>query len=414
MYKEHTSPHAEKTYIISVGTAPATPWENRHSLNELKDLAATLNLEVAGEFTQFRSSPDPHSYIGRGKLEEISHNLSGNGASLVLFNNNLSPRQSLHVERSLGCMVWDRTQIILEIFARHACTAEAKVQVELAMLKYMLPRLVGMWAHLDRERGGISASRGTGEKQINIDRQIIRNRIARLEKRLEKISAEKRTQKKRRKACFQAALVGYTNAGKSTLMNLLTKSAIAAEDKLFATLDATTRRLNIAGGFHDILISDTVGFISNLPHHLVASFRSTLDVVRDADLLIHVVDAAHPDREQHIATTVSVLEEIGAADVPRLLVCNKSDLLTDAVDGLIIEKKHAPCIMLSAMHPDAGAALSGRIADFFEKQSTTQTIKVPYSSCERIAHLYEQGSVGKVEYRDDAVYVKLSRCVASS
>ena len=263
------------------------------SLQELSSLAVTLGFKLIGSEVQSRSTPDSKSYIGGGKLKEIKEIIKEEKVDIVLFDNELSPNQGKYIEGFLDCMVWDRTQVILEIFANHARTPESRDQVELAQLKYMLPRLVGLWAHLDREKGGISASRGTGEKQINIDRKLIRSRITRLENALKKVEKERGVQSKRRAECFQVGVVGYTNAGKTSLINRLTGAELLSEDKLFATLESATRILP-SETKPDVLISDTVGFIRNLPHNLIASFRSTLSVVRDADLLLHVVDASSP------------------------------------------------------------------------------------------------------------------------
>src|SRR5210317_1254160 len=323
----------ENVFIVALNLKPSPLNETEESLNELEALAETLNLCVMGRVIQSRNSPDQRTFIGKGKLHEVENAIEELGIAVVLFDCELTPKQGQVLEKILGCMVWDRTQVILEIFARHARTSESKVQVELASLEYMMPRLVGMWAHLDRERGGISASRGMGEKQINIDRKIVRTRIGKLKKELEKIVSERQTQKKKRKDCFQIAIIGYTNAGKSTLMNLLTGNNLLTEDRLFATLESTTRILKGVTK-PETVISDTVGFIRNLPHGLVASFRSTLDVVKDADLILHVTDASHPLIEEHISTTHDVLKEIGGGNIPAILVLNKSDLINDEIKKL--------------------------------------------------------------------------------
>jgi GTP-binding protein HflX len=306
-------------------------------------------------------------------------------------------------------MVWDRTQVILEIFARHARSSESKVQVELARLEYMMPRLVGMWAHLDRERGGISASRGMGEKQINVDRKIARNRIGKLKKELEKIVSERQTQKKKRQDCFQVAIIGYTNAGKSTLMNLLTGDNLLAEDRLFATLESTTRMLKGVTK-PETVISDTVGFIRNLPHGLVASFRSTLDVVKEADLILHVTDASHPLVEDHISTTLDVLKEIGGGDIPAILILNKSDLIKDEIKKLILERKYSDAVMLSAFDIETKNILIDKIKTFFRDQFFSRKIKLPYTKSENLANFYEHAVIENISYLDDAMHID---CVIS-
>lgn len=379
--------------------------QTTESLGELADLANTFGYEVAARLVQKRDAPDPGTYIGRGKLEQMGDLVRGHAAGLVIFDHDLSPVQSQNIERMLGCMVWDRTQVILEIFSRHARSAEARLQVELARLQYMLPRLVGMWAHLDRERGGIGTSRGMGEKQIQIDRSMVRARIARLQRELRRIETERRTQRKQRAQCFQVALVGYTNAGKSTLMNLLTGSSVYVADRLFATLDATTRTLRRVPG-PDIVLTDTVGSIRNLPHALIASFRSTLDHVREADLLLHVIDCSRPGISEHLRTTDRVLNEIGAGGVARLIVFNKTDLCAhDQLDRILLEKKYPGCLCVSALQEDTRDILSEKIVACLYDQSISRTVRLPYSCCEALADFYAYSIVDSVDYRDDAVYV---------
>ena len=381
--------------------APDAPDE---PLNELEALAGTLGFEVVHSIMQTRHAPDTRTYIGKGKIQELQHFIARHDVDHIMFDNDLSPKQSQVLEQELSCSVWDRTQVILEIFARHARTAEAKVQVELASLKYLLPRLVGLWGHLDREKGGISASRGMGEKQVAIDRRIVRNRISKLEKSLQKFVSERQVRKNGRKNFFQVVLVGYTNAGKSTLMNLLTGSRLPAEDQLFATLDSTTRRIKGVTK-PDVLVSDTVGFIRSLPHGLIASFHSTLDVVREADLLLHVVDVSHPDMEQHITTTNGVLEELGATDIPRLVVFNKTDRYHDDIGRIIIEKRHAPCVFVSALAPASGELMCGKIRECLQRHFFSRIIKLPYSKCDSLAELYAYSIVDDIDYKEDAIYV---------
>ena len=399
----------ENVFIVALNLKPSPLNETEESLNELEALAETLNLCVMGRVIQSRNSPDQRTFIGKGKLHEVENAVEELGIDVVLFDCELTPKQGQVLEKILGCMVWDRTQVILEIFARHARTSESKVQVELASLEYMMPRLVGMWAHLDRERGGISASRGMGEKQINVDRKIVRTRIGKLKKELEKIVSERQTQKKKRKDCFQIAIIGYTNAGKSTLMNLLTGNNLLTEDRLFATLESTTRILKGVTK-PETVISDTVGFIRNLPHGLVASFRSTLDVVKDADLILHVTDANHPSVEEHISTTLDVLKEIGGGDIPAILVLNKSDLIKDEIKKLILERKYSDAVMLSAFDIETKKILIDKIKIFFQDQFFSRKIKLPYNKSENLAYFYEHAVVENISYRDDAIHID---CVIS-
>ncbi len=394
----------QKALLVTVDRTQGHVNETKKSLDELESLAATLDFEVVGTVIQTRPAPDPRTYIGRGKISEILQQCGQYNIDAVLFDHELSPKQGQVLEQELGCMVWDRSQVILEIFVRRAQTAEAKAQVELARLKYMLPRLAGMWSHLDRERGGIAASRGMGEKQINIDRQIVWKRIHKLEKVLKKITKERMIKKKQRHSFLQIGIVGYTNAGKSTLMNLLTGSRLPAENQLFATLDSTTRKLK-ADIKPEILLSDTVGFIRKLPHGLIASFRSTLDTVREADMLLHVIDMAHPEREQHIRTVTEVLSEIGAEDIPRLLVFNKADLFADEIGRIILEKKHPNSVVVCAFEQKSKAALIQKIKDYFQDQFFSHTVKLPYDKCNSLAELYEHSIVGNIAYEEDAIYV---------
>ncbi|MCG8337117.1 MAG: GTPase HflX [Proteobacteria bacterium] len=374
------------------------------SLDEMESLATTLDFEIVGRDYQTRDRLDSKSYLGTGKLNGIKRYIKENNINLILFDRELSPNQGKFIETYLNCMVWDRTQLILEIFASHARTPESRDQVELAQLKYMLPRLVGLWAHLDREKGGIGASKGTGEKQINIDRQLIGKRISRLEKSLKKVAGERQTQSKQRFSCFQLGVVGYTNAGKTSLINRLTGAKLLAQDKLFATLESATRSLP-SKIRPEILISDTVGFIKNLPHNLVASFRSTLSVVKNADLLLHVVDASSPNIAQHIETTEQVLKEIGAFDIPRLLVLNKMDLVSDQLDKLILLKSYSEGQAVSVLEDESVFSLKDRIEEHFQNGFSRDNLTLPYDKAEILSRLYQLGTVEEVKYEEDGIHI---------
>ncbi len=374
------------------------------SLDEMESLAVTLDFEIVGRDYQTRDRLDSKSYLGTGKLNEIKCYIKDNNINLILFDRELSPNQGKFIESYLNCMVWDRTQLILEIFANHARTPESRDQVELAQLKYMLPRLVGLWAHLDREKGGIGASKGTGEKQINIDRQLIGKRISRLEKSLKKVAGERQTQSKQRFSCFQLGVVGYTNAGKTSLINRLTGAKLLAQDKLFATLESATRSLP-SKVRPEILISDTVGFIKNLPHNLVASFRSTLSVVKNADLLLHVVDASSPNIAQHIETTEQVLKEIGASDIPRLLVLNKMDLVSDRLEKLILLKSYPEGQAVSVLEDESVFSLKDRIEEHFQDGFSRDSLTLPYDKADILARLYQLGTVEEVKYEEDGIHI---------
>ena len=400
-----------KALLLAVQTPDISDTDLADSLNELEDLAASLGCKVVGRMVQPRPRIHPGTFLGSGKLEQARASMRICGAELAIFDSNLSPSQSDNLERGLKQMVMDRTQLILEIFSGNARTHEARIQVELAQLEYMLPRLVGMWAHLDRERGGIGGSRGMGERQIDIDRSLIRHRIARLKKDLRHVVRERNTQKKRRAACFQVSLVGYTNAGKSTLMNRLTSADVMVENRLFATLDPTTRAMTRENR-PPILLSDTVGFLKRLPHELVASFHSTLEVARDAHLLLHVVDLSHEHFEEQIRTTEEVLKDIGADMVPCMLVFNKIDQIGDKLTLPLARKKFPEAILLSAMHGDC-APLAAQVNAFFQKTMVTTPLLLEYAAYGDLAKIYKYGRVHDVRYEDDGIHLTVTSTPAN-
>lgn len=298
----------------------------REYLEELAFLAETYGLETKKTFTQKLEKPDKATFIGKGKVSEIKSFVIENKIDVVIFDDELSPSQQRNLEKEFGKKILDRTTLILEIFEQRAQTAHAKTQVQLAQYQYMLPRLTGMWTHLERQRGGTGTRGGAGEKEIETDRRIVRDKIALLKERLKEIDKQMATQRKNRGELIRVALVGYTNVGKSTIMNMLSKSSVFAENKLFATLDTTVRKVTIDNVF--FLLSDTVGFIRKLPTELVESFKSTLDEVREADVLIHVVDISHKNFEEHLNVVKQTLQDIGAGDKPVILVFNKIDAFT--------------------------------------------------------------------------------------
>lgn len=295
-------------------------------LDELAFLAETYGLTTKNKFTQKLERPDKATFIGKGKLQEINNYIKEHKIDVVIFDDELSPSQQRNLEKEVGKKILDRTTLILEIFEQRAQTAHAKTQVQLAQYQYLLPRLTGMWTHLERQRGGTGTRGGAGEKEIETDRRIVRDKIALMKERLRDIDKQMATQRKNRGEMIRVALVGYTNVGKSTIMNLLSKSNVFAENKLFATLDTTVRKVTIDNIF--FLLSDTVGFIRKLPTQLVESFKSTLDEVREADLLIHVVDISHKNFEEHLNVVKQTLQDIGAGDKPTILVFNKTDAFT--------------------------------------------------------------------------------------
>lgn len=365
MHNESTSKEKEHAVLVGLITQEQDEEKVSEYLDELAFLADTAGAETIKKFTQKLSTPHPKTFVGTGKLEEIALYIKENDINMVIFDDELSPSQLRNISNTFNeIKVLDRSNLILDIFAKRARTAAAKVQVELAQYEYLLPRLTRMWTHLSRQKGGIGM-RGPGETEIETDRRIIRDKISLLKTKLEKIDKQKATQRKGRQQMIRAALVGYTNVGKSTIMNLLSKSDVFAENKLFATLDTTVRKIVV--GNLPFLLSDTVGFIRKLPHHLVDSFKSTLDEVREADILLHVVDISHPQFEDQIQTVNQTLQEMKAIDKPILMIFNKIDAYTftpkkeddltpetkenlslDDLQKTWMAKENHPCIFISA------------------------------------------------------------------
>jgi GTP-binding protein HflX len=328
----------EKTVIVGIITYGQDEDKLNEYLDELEFLTTTAGGEVIKRFSQKLEKPNPKTFLGTGKIEEIAYFVKDNDVSTVIFDDELSPSQQKNLNKELGVKVLDRTNLILDIFAQRAQTSYARTQVELAQYQYLLPRLTGMWTHLERQKGGIGL-RGPGETEIETDRRIVRDRISLLKDKLKTIDKQMAIQRSNRGAMVRVALVGYTNVGKSTLMNLISKSEVFVENKLFATLDTTVRKVVIKN--LPFLLSDTVGFIRKLPTQLVESFKSTLDEVREADLLLHVVDISHPDFEEHIASVNEILKEIKSDNKPTIMVFNKIDAfkhLTIEEDDLITER----------------------------------------------------------------------------
>jgi GTP-binding protein HflX len=316
----------ERAVLVTVVAGQTTEARAGEYLDELAFLAHTAGIDTVRRFTQRLSTPNSRIYLGPGKLDEVAKYCADNEIDVVIFDDELSPSQTRNIEKIIPCRILDRTRLILDIFSSRAQTAYAKTQVELAQYQYMLPRLTGMWTHLERQRGGTGTRGGAGEREIETDRRVIRRRITLLKEELKKIDRQMATQRSGRGGLVRVALVGYTNVGKSTLMNLISKSDVFAEDKLFATLDTTVRKVVLDN--LPFLLSDTVGFIRKLPHELVESFKSTLDEVREADLLLHVVDISHPGFEDQIRVVRETLNDIGAGGKPVFMVFNKIDAYT--------------------------------------------------------------------------------------
>ena len=331
----------ERTILIGILYPGQEEREAEDFLDELAFLTETAGAEPVNRFIQRLDFPNPRTFVGSGKVEEIAVFVKENNIDIAIFDDELSPSQLRNIEKVLGCRILDRTNLILDIFAGRARTSHARTQVELAQYQYLLPRLTGMWTHLERQRGGIGL-RGPGETEIETDRRIIRDKISLLKEQLKKIDTQMATQRKNRGKMVRVALVGYTNVGKSTIMNLLSKSEVFAENKLFATLDTTVRKVVI--GNLPFLLSDTVGFIRKLPHDLVESFKSTLDEVRESDLLVHIVDVSHSSFEDQIKVVDETLHELGSSEKPLIIVFNKIDsfsyVLKDEFDLTPVEREN--------------------------------------------------------------------------
>ena len=390
----------QRALLVGTGYGTSSVEEAEASLEELALLADTAGAIVADSVLQRRSVPDAATYIGKGKAEELKQLGDALDVDLVIFDDELTPAQQRNLEKIFNVDVVDRAALILDIFAQHATSQEGMVQVELAQLRYLSPRLRGRGLQLSQQAGGIGARRGPGETQLEIDRRKIVRRMQRLERDLKQLAATRDTQRKARTrhGMTSVALVGYTNAGKSTLLNRLTHAGVLVEDRLFSTLDPTTRRLHLPGG-ETVLLSDTVGFVQRLPHQLVEAFRSTLVEVADADLLVHVVDASAPEADARIAAVDTVLNEIGAADVPRLVAWNKADVADpETVKQLIAS--HSGSVALSAATGEGVQDLLVTIGDRLRSLARVVEFVVPYERGDVLAALHRAGEV-LVEVHDD-------------
>ena len=405
-----------RAFLVGVKLKDELQSDAESSLEELRRLAETAGMEVLAEIIQPKETPDPAYFIGRGKLEEAEAIVSELKVEAVIFDNDLTPAQTRNLEKALDIVVVDRTSLILQIFAQRAQTKTAKLQVDLAQLQYALPRLTRMWTHLSRlGTGGGTAGgsagraggvvRGPGETQLQIDRRLIHSQISRVKKALQKVEKHRRVQRKQRQEMINVSLVGYTNAGKSTLFNALTSEKRLTEDKLFATLDPTTRLLDLPDNRH-VLLSDTVGFLKKLPHHLVASFKATLEEVVEADLLLHVVDVAHPEAESQIDAVDEVLKELDAFERPTLMVFNKVDLLENEEYTQLFRNKYPDSLAISAQNGTGLEALKDLLAERFSTHNVEVSIALSYQDGKALDYLYKHGEVSDTDYQGESIRVK--------
>ncbi|MDZ7806377.1 MAG: GTPase HflX [Gracilimonas sp.] len=394
----------ERVALVGLYGPETTRFQAEEYLDELELLADTAGGITVEKILQNKTHPDPSSYIGKGKLTELKRIMGEENIDTVIFDDDLSPTQLRNIEQVTDSKVLDRSSLILDIFASRAKTAAAKTQVELAQLQYLLPRLTRYWTHLSRQKGGIG-TKGPGETQIETDRRLIGRRISVLKDKLDKLSKQRTTQRKGREDMTRISLVGYTNAGKSTLMNALTETGVFAEDRLFATLDSTVRRHELEN--HSVLLSDTVGFIRKLPHNLVESFKSTLDEVREADILLHVVDASSKMADEYIEVVEETLEEIEATNKRTILVFNKVDKM-DAHHVADMKQRYPNAIFVSAEQRIGLKELERSIEDMIELEYDSHTLQIPVSKYKAVAFIHEKATVENESYEGTDVEMTFS------
>ncbi|HXX62586.1 MAG TPA: GTPase HflX [Bacteroidota bacterium] len=395
----------ERAILVGVSTHADRRALVEDYLRELSLLANSAGAEVVHEILQERRSINAATFIGKGKAEELAYLVGEKGIDLVIFDDDLSAVQVRNLERLIQCKILDRSGIILDIFASRARTNEAKTQVELAQLEYLLPRLTRQWTHLSKQFGGIG-TKGPGETQIETDRRQIRTKIAHLNAKLREISKEREVQRKGREKFPRVALVGYTNAGKSTLLNWFSGAGVRAEDMLFATLDSTVRLVTLTGAHH-ILLSDTVGFIRKLPHNLVASFKSTLDEVREADILLHVIDVSHSAFEEQIAVVNETLEEIGAQGKPTVMVFNKVDRLTNKKILPYVASRYEHGVLVSASRGINMSALVDQLCALLEGTIAEETLTFRQDDYDLISQVHDAGEILETRYEGESITLRL-------
>jgi GTP-binding protein HflX len=401
--REELTVHLERAFLVSVAL-PNRPWVGHDPLEELRGLATTAGAVVVGGLTQRREQVNPASYIGKGKLAELQEQAGAADADVIIFDNDLSPAQVRNLEKAASLKVLDRSELILDIFATRARSVAARLQVELAQLEYALPRLKNMWTHLGRIKGGIGL-RGPGETQLEEDRRLVAQRIRDLKARLVEVQVRKEREVRSRAEEHTVSLVGYTNAGKSTLMNALTGAGVLAENKLFSTLDTRTRQWHLKD-WGRVLLSDTVGFIRDLPHHLIASFKATLEEARQARLLLHVVDASNETAEEQIKAVNAVLKELGCDDKPSLLVLNKADLLSDPSYLHVLMKHHPRAVAISAATGQGLDALQDAVIEALSADFADAEVVTGAGNGKVLSYLSAHADIYRQEYHDSRVTVR--------
>lgn len=396
----------ERAFLVGVIHPFQDMAEVEENLEELARLTLTAGAEVVGTMIQNRPTIDSSFYIGKGKADELAAKVDLLKVNIVIFDDELTPAQIKNLQKLIKeVKIIDRGFLILDIFARHARTREAKTQVDLAHWEYLLPRLTRHWTHLERQKGGIGTRGGPGETQIEIDRRLIKFRISGLKKELLKIEKQRETRRKNRQDVYKIALVGYTNAGKSSLMNLFTDAEVLVEDKLFATLDTTVRTIDLEG--FQLLISDTVGFIRKLPHDLIASFKSTLQEVDEADLILKIVDLSNPSYEKHLETVNSVLQEMGVTERNALTIFNKIDLIEDQEVFTAARRQHPDALAISVLRQINITKLETTILEMVRSEHTTREWLLRYDQQKLLAHLHDVLDVLEISYLENGIQVKV-------
>lgn len=400
-----TAPEREKAIAVSVQKKGSDRETALEHLDELEFLAETAGADVIEKIYQEPDKPNPAMLLGKGKIAEVKETIEDEVVSLIIFDNDLTPAQARNLENSLKIKVMDRSGLILDIFAKRAKTLQAKTQVELAQNEYLLPRLTRMWTHLSKQYGGVG-TKGPGETQIETDRRLLRTRIQTLKRKLEEIETQQEQQRKGRKNLPRFALVGYTNAGKSTLMNRLTESDVYVKDELFATLDSTVRAFELPGGQKAIL-SDTVGFIRKLPAHLVASFRSTLAEAEEADVILHVVDVSHPYFREQMQVVDETLEKLRIDDKPRIEILNKIDLIQDSEEFLAVKSEFRHAILLSASRGINVNSLLAEMQSIYDANSKDIALMIPYADTSELNKIYNSAEILERKDLEEGVFLKI-------